>query len=588
MQEAADRGSRTSRPCGGDQTPVIRTPAVGVEGRTVPDSATVQGSAISADRSRGDSGPVDTLATRVQRAALAGPDRPALIWQNRAISWGELDRAVDAAARALAAMVPARTAGHPARIAIGLPNSPDFAIAFFAILRAGLVAVPLNPGLTARELRHVLTDSGATALICTDEMSAVTAGMAHELPALTAVRTALPTGTDDAPASATVTTEEDLAVLLYTSGTEGQPKGAMLSHRALLANHEQIGRIEPRVMGPDDVVLLALPLFHAYGLNAGLGAVAYHGACGVLVERFDPAGTLEVIARHHVTAVLGVPSMFVAWSLLPDAPAVRRASDAPPVELGESMSSVRVAVCGAAPLDQATAARFMDATRHPPFVGYGLTETAPVLTSTLASPLPKAGSIGRPIPGVDLRLVGAGGEVLWHLGAAESEQQDEFDLEFETPGSDPGEIVVRGANLFSGYWPDGHDGPDPDGWWATGDIAYADADGDLFLVDRLGELILVNGFNVYPHEVELVLDAHPGVAESAVVGVPHPYAGQAVKAYVVRTPGSAVGADDLARHCEGNLARFKCPSVIEFVGTLPHSPTGKVRKTLLRSEQRGE
>ena len=138
---------------------------------------------------------------------------------------------------------------------------------------------------------------------------------------------------------------------------------------------------------------------------------------------------------------------------------------------------------------------------------------------------------------------------------------------------------MRGANLFSGYWPDGRDGPDADGWWATGDIAYADADGDLFLVDRRGELILVNGFNVYPREVELVLEAHPGVAEAAVIGVPHPYTGQTVKAFVVRTPGAEVTADEVLRHAERNLARFKCPTAVEFVAELPHSAIGKVRKT---------
>jgi long-chain acyl-CoA synthetase len=263
--------------------------------------------------------------------------------------------------------------------------------------------------------------------------------------------------------------------------------------------------------------------------------------------------------------MVGVPSMYTAWGLL--------ASQRPPI--GEAMASVRVAVCGAAPLDPGTAARFTEATRHPVFVGYGLTETAPVLTSTLVSPAPKAGSIGRPIPGVELRLVGA--------ESLAAEESWELDLP-ESPGSDPGEIVVRGPNLFSGYWPDGRDGPDADGWWATGDIGYADADGDLFLVDRVRELILVSGFNVYPREVELVLESHPGVAEAAAIGTPHPFTGQTVKAYVVRAPGSEVTTDDLLRHCEGQLARFKCPTAVEFVTGLERSPTGKIRKVTLHHE----
>jgi long-chain acyl-CoA synthetase len=419
-------------------------------------------------------------------------------------------------------------------------------------------------------LRHVLTDSGASVLVGTPEVIISAAGSVPHPYALNApVADGRPV--DEPPGGA------DLAVLLYTSGTEGSPKGAMLSHRALIANHAQLAQIEPKVVGPDDTVLLALPLSHAYGLNAGLGAVAYHGGRGVLMDHFDPAYALELIARHQVTVLIGVPSMYTAWGLL----AGQRPS------IGEAMGSVRVAVCGAAPLDPASSARFTEATGHPVFVGYGLTETAPVLTSALASPgrwslpesgsvsafQPKVGSIGRALPGVELRLVGA--ESL----AVEERWEHESP---ESPGSDPGEIVVRGPNLFSGYWPDGRDGPDADGWWATGDVAYADADGDLFLVDRIGELILVSGFNVYPREVELVLEAHPGVAEAAALGMPHPLTGQTVKAYVVRAPGSAVTVDELLRHCEGQLARFKCPTVVEFVTGLQHTPTGKIRKVALR------
>jgi long-chain acyl-CoA synthetase len=254
--------------------------------------------------------------------------------------------------------------------------------------------------------------------------------------------------------------------------------------------------------------------------------------------------------------------MFVAWSLLPDC--------------GEAFASVRVGVSGAAPLDPAAANRFLAATGHPVFEGYGLTETGPVLTTSLASPVPKTGSIGRPIPGVGIKLVAASGE---EIDLAE----DDFDDDAPgSPGTDPGEIVARGANLFSGYWPDGRDGPGPDGWWATGDVAYADAEGDLFLVDRLRELILVSGFNVYPGEVEQVLQSHPAVTEAAVLGVPHPYTGQTVKVVVVRRPGSQVTAEELIAHCERNLARFKCPTAVEFVDELPHSATGKIRKAALR------
>jgi long-chain acyl-CoA synthetase len=521
----------------------------------MPDSATVHD--------------VRNVADLVRRAAADGPGRPALRSHDRTLTWGELDTQVDAAAAALVGLLstPQDEPSVPSRVAIALPNILEFAVAFFGALRAGLVAVPVNPGYTARELRHVLADSGAAALVAT---AAVLDSLGEDRPA-TLLRTySLGSATGATPFAdllagglpAPVAAPGDPAVLLYTSGTEGAPKGAMLSHHALVTNNDQLATLDPRPVGPDDVVLLSLPMFHAYGLNPGLVAVAYHGACGVLVERFDPADALAQITRHGVTVVVGVPPMYIAWSLMGE-------------QLTTAFSGVRLAGCGAAPLDPAAARRFTEATGLVIAEGYGLTETAPVLTSTLASPVVKAGSIGRPIPGVELRLVTAAGEVVY---PAEDEEDDE-----SSPGSDPGQIVVRGDNVFSGYWPDGRDGPDAEGWWATGDVAYADQDGDLFLVDRLGELILVSGFNVYPREVEQVLASHPAVAEAAAVGVPHPYTGQTVKAFVVRRPGTELTIEEVLAHCERNLARFKCPTAVEFVPELPHTAVGKVRKVALRN-----
>jgi long-chain acyl-CoA synthetase len=486
-----------------------------------------------------------------------------LRWHDRVLTWADLDRQVDEVAAGLAALDLSGDA-HPARVAIALPNVPEFAVTLFGTLRANLVAVPINPGYTGRELAHVIGDSGAQVLFGTHD---VVAAAGDSAPLHTYPLGQSPRGERPAPTTAG---GDDLAVLLYTSGTAGAPKGAMLSHRALLANHEQLSRLDPPPVRPDDVVLLALPLFHAYGLNAGLGAVAYHGATGVLVERFDPADTLEQIARYGVTMVAGVPTMYVAWSLMGE-------------KLADGFKGVRLTVSGAAPMDAATARRFAEAAGQPVHEGYGLTETAPVVTSTIASAVRKPGSIGAPIPGVTVKLVAAGGGEVVVDGPVDDDFDDFDDDTAGTPGTDPGEVVVRGANLFSGYWPDGHDGPREDGWWATGDVAYADADGDLFLVDRLGELILVSGFNVYPFEVEQVLAAHPGVAEAAVIGVPHPYTGQTVKAFVVRSgAGSGLTADELSSYAERNLARFKCPTAIEFVAELPHSATGKVRKAALR------
>jgi long-chain acyl-CoA synthetase len=447
------------------------------------------------------------------------------------------------------------------RVGLHLPNTVDFPVAYFGALRAGLVAVPLNPGYTRDELAHALGDSGARALVTTRGTAATAQVVAAELDALEHL---VVTGVDTAPPGATTWDAllaqgsgpvdsdrggEDLAVLIYTSGTSGKPKGAMLPHRALLANLAQGAQIDPPVITGDDVVLLVLPLFHIYGLNAGLGAVAREAATGVLVERFDPVETLAEIRRHEITSVLGAPPMYVAWSMLPD--------------VGDAFTSVRVALSGAAPLPGPVLHRILDITGHHVFEGYGLTETAPVLTSTLMSEVAKPFSIGRAIPGVELKLV------------------DERGQEVDEEG-DPGEISVRGDNLFLGYWPDAADGPSADGWFCTGDIAVLDDDGDLFLVDRRKELILVSGFNVYPREVEDVLAVHADVQEAAVIGVPHPYTGESVKALVVLEPGARATADDLIAHCARSLARFKCPTSVEFVAQLPKGATGKVSKGRLR------
>ena len=488
----------------------------------------------------------ENLADLVRAAGSAAADKTALISGTTTLTWADLDRKVDAVAAGLSA----RGLAAGERVALLLPNSLEFAIAYFGVLRAGLVAVPLNTAYTASELEHQLADSGTVLTVTTSELAGLVGG----------VQT-LVTGSADwdvlvgAPADPVEPRAggEDLAVLLYTSGTTGRPKGAMLSHRALLANLDQLAQIEPPVVAHDDVVLLVLPLFHIYGLNSGLGLTAHAQATGVLADRFDPVDTLTLVREQRITNIVGAPPMYVAWSMLP--------------ELPESVASVRLAVSGAAPLPAAVLADMLEATGRHVFEGYGLTETAPVLTTTLCSETPKAGSIGRPIPGVELRLFDDSGD--------------------EAEDDDPGEIVVRGPNLFSGYWPDGQGGPDADGWFGTGDVAYADDDGDLFLVDRKRELILVSGFNVYPREVEAVIAAHPDVAEVAVIGVPHPYTGETVRALVVPKAGTTpssnpISADAIIEHAATKLARFKCPTSVEFVDELPHSVTGKVAKGKLR------
>jgi len=225
--------------------------------------------------------------------------------------------------------------------------------------------------------------------------------------------------------------------------------------------------------------------------------------------------------------------------------------------------------------------RVLEVTGHHVFEGYGLTETAPVLTTTLMSEVAKPDSIGRPLPGIELRLVDADGRPI-DGGADGGGEPDDPDDPDDPDEGGVGEIEVRGANLFSGYWPDGAGGPSADGWWRTGDVAYADADGDLHLVDRRRELILVSGFNVYPREVEDVLLRHPDIEEAAVIGIPHPYTGESVKALVVAVPGARLSVEEVIEWAARSLARFKCPTAVEFVPELPHSATGKISKGRLR------
>jgi long-chain acyl-CoA synthetase len=496
------------------------------------------------------------LADLVRASAVRGPADIALVHgtgpSRVEMTWVELDRQVDSVATAL------RTELHlhvGDRVALALPNSPAFVVTYFAVLRAGLVAVPINTGYLPREMARILGDADVKAVFCDDAaVPTVEEAVAETHRALVdpAGLEALIAGGRSAGPVTAASGGEDLAALLFTSGTSGRPKGAMLSHRALLANIGQCLRLDPAPVRADDVVLLVLPLFHIYGLNAGLGMVAATGARAVLVERFDARAALDVIDAEHVTNIPGAPPMYLAWAALPYG------------ELGAAIGGVRLLASGAAPLPLSVLQRLVAETGRTVHEGYGLTETAPVVASVLASPRVKPGSVGRPIPGVEVRLVDEPGQPI-------------------SADDDTGEIEVRGDNLFSGYWPDGAGGPGRGGWWATGDVAYADDDGDLFLVDRRIELVLVSGFNVYPREVEDVIAEHPAVAEVAVIAVPHPHTGEAVKAYVVARAGQTLTADDVIEHCATRLTRFKRPTVVEIAVELPHSSTGKVAKGRLRA-----
>jgi long-chain acyl-CoA synthetase len=504
------------------------------------------------------------LADLVARAAESTPELAAIIdvTSDITLTWAQVEAAVSAEATRL------RDAGVVAgdRVLVRLGNGAAFCVSVLGALRAGAVSVPFGPVAVARELEIVLDDCRPAVIVAAEGDDAAQRCGAPRGAAL------LPSP-DLRPDAATPPVEpvgggEDIALLIYTSGTTGRPRGVQLSHRAVLANREQTATLRPAPVLPVDRVLLSIPLFHVFGLAAGLLQVCWAGATVVLTERFDPAHVAEVLVRQRVSGLAGVPSMF------------RALLELPPAELRAATGGLRLCTSGGAPLPPQWLDDFRAVTGLPIYEGYGLTEAGPVLTMNAIGSPPKPGSVGRALPGVELRLVDREGRPIEVVAAPDP---DDIDEDISDPANDTGLVAVRGPNLFSGYWPDGAGGPDADGWFCTADVGFLDHDGDLHLVDRSSDLVIVNGFNVYPREVETVLAELPAVAEAAVVGVPDENTGEAVKAVLVRAEGAQLTEDEVLAHCTERLARFKVPSVIEFTDALPRTPTGKVaRRQLVR------
>jgi long-chain acyl-CoA synthetase len=482
-------------------------------------------------------GPPETptnLADLVRARAAETPDAPALTETGpagRRLTWSQLDRRLDAVAAGLNAV--GLLAGQ--RLALLGANSAAFVVAYFAALRAGVVAVPVNPQSSADEAAVMLADSGARVLLSD---SAVTPADVRTLPLSEAGLDGLASAGSGSTSVSSPRDAENLAVLLYTAGTSGQPKAAMLTHRALLAHVEHLQRLG--VLSRDDTVLASLPLFHVFGLNAVLGSWVGSGARLVVTDGY-PDGLAALIRDEGVTNLPLAP------------PTLHRLLAEEDLDAG--LGDLTTVISGAAPLPDALATRFTERTGLPVHQGYGLTEASPGVTATFGCSLSGQGHVGRPLPGVEVRI-GDG-----------SEQ------------AEPGEIAVRGDNLFSGYWPDGRDGPDDDGWFATGDIGYLE-DGELFLVDRARELVIVNGFNVYPAEIEQVIMELAEVEAVAVVGRPDVRTGEQVVAFV---EGADVTPELVEAHCERRLARFKRPATVVVADELPRGATGKIRKGQLRA-----
>jgi long-chain acyl-CoA synthetase len=490
-------------------------------------------------------------------------DAVAILNRGRALTYGSLRAQVAGLRGGLTSMGVA----PGDRVAIACANNTTFVVAYLAVLGVGATVVPLNPASPGPEIERELSAVRARAAVVGPAgQPAFEAVDRERVPSLEFVVT---TGVgddehsllDDLMRSDPVAVVErepgDLAVLSFTSGTAGSPKAAMLTHGNLLANIEQVQAAPARGQRRDDVTLGVLPLFHVFGLTVVLGVSLRAGASAVLIERFDPTSALEAIVRHGVTVVPGAPAMWAAWAALPSTPTGTGE--------GDPFATVRIAASGSAKLPTEVAEAIERRFGLVVAEGYGLTEASPVVTSAAGIEPVKHGSIGLPLPGVDVRIVDAAGDDVL-LG-------------------DPGEIWVRGPNVFAGYWEDTEATERAlthDGWLRTGDVAVVDDDGYLFIVDRAKDLIIVSGFNVFPAEVEEVLALHPAISAAAVVGVPHPHTGEAVKAYVVVRDGSNVEEDDVIAFCTRHLARYKCPAKVMFVDELPVNATGKVIRRALR------
>lgn len=501
------------------------------------------------------------LAVMLRESRLAHPDRPLCHIADQSFSYRQID---DVSGR-VAASLRALGVGRGDKVAVQLPNLPHFLLAYFGILKAGAVMVPLNPLLRAPEIAYHLGDSQARMLITFEAFAQEAVIGAAEVAGLRTYVVHLPGNTErpegthsfdelyaaDDTGDIEPTNADDTAVIIYTSGTTGKPKGAELTHFQLFMNCTVSGELFD--IRDDDVAIAVLPLFHVFGLSSVLNLAVRYGTAVVLVPRFEPQAVLDALAQHRCTVFAGVPTMYFAL-LQADT-------------TGHDLSALRVGFSGGAAMPGDVIREFE--AKFPGVVvleGYGLSETASTATFNISADERKVLSIGKPIWGVQVRIV------------------DENGVELPAGPEHVGEILIRGHNVMKGYYnkPEATAEAFRDGWFATGDLAYQDEDGYFFVVDRKKDLVIRGGYNVYPREIEEVLFEHAGIAAAAVIGKPDEKLGQEVLAFVVAAQGVTVTPDDVIEHCKQRLAAYKYPREVRIVESLPMGPTGKILKKELR------
>jgi long-chain acyl-CoA synthetase len=498
------------------------------------------------------------IADNLDRAAKQFPDKPAIMAEDRTLTYRDLREYVDRVAHGLVSQ-----GVQPGdRVALFLPNIPEFAVAYFAAQKVGAVAVAVNVMLTSEEVRYVVDDSGARLLFTTADLVAhltgflgdglapeqviICEGYAPGYLQLDAL------GSDVHESFAPLLLEPTApAAILYTSGTTGRQKGATLSHGNVVANITQVLFCQRTT--PEDRMLLFLPLFHCFGQNFIMNAGLTAGACLVMHRRFDLDEVVDSIERNAVTMIFAVPTVYIT---------LLNAGIAP-----KRLASVRYCFSAAASMPLEVAERWKAVYGHAVHEGYGLTESSPhAFYNHIWAHRP--GSVGTPLPMVEAQIV------------------DQEGGDRPLPAGSWGEICLRGPNVMLGYWNRPLETAETlrGGWLHTGDIGYLDADGYLYIVDRTKDMINAAGFKIWPKEVEEVLYQHPAIHECAVIGVPDPVKGEAAKACIVLRPGAATTAESLEAFCRQRLATYKVPHQYEFITDLPKGPSGKILKRVLRDQ----
>lgn len=498
-----------------------------------------------------------TLIENMERGAREYPERIAYIFQDMQVTYGELYRQ----AKSTAAYLSAKGIGKGDYVALLLGNSPHFVISYYGVLLSGAAVVPINPIYTPKEIMYILHNSRAQLAIAVAPLLPVFEGIKQQLADL---REVVLVGGDGGHTWVTPfdkliahsseswqgpeLQEDDLAVILYTSGTTGQPKGAMLTQGNMASNADAIA--EYLCVTGEDIFVTVLPMFHVFCMTVCMNAPIAIGATMLILPKFSPTDVVEAIKTHQATVFAGVPTMYNFIMQTPDVSV-------------EALASLRICISGGASLPVALLHNFEKKFGKVISEGYGLSEASPVTAFNPVQGIRKPGSIGVSIPGVENRIVDAEGE--------------------ELERGQVGELIVRGPNVMKGYlhMPEETARTLQNGWLYTGDMGYMDEDGYIFIVDRKKDMVIVGGYNVYPREVEEVLYEHPQVIEAAVIGVPDENAGEAVHAYLVSRDPSLT-EQDLIAYCRKGLAKYKVPSKIIFIEELPKNTTGKILRRALR------